>query len=758
VKAVSLARRLSESEVNTFGLALTFPGLWLVSKATRVHVESSGLDHAYPWLSLWVALSASGVFLFWAWRAFRSARGLPGWLAVERRALIGVAGPISLFLVLGGLPGALGAVDAYHHGEGLVPQELLRLGFFPWRDFFFIHGLLYDIVRTAIGTHLFEDSVWGALASEARFLVPLYWITLYALAARLFRDNVVGLWLATVLGVTIAAPYMQYRFLLLPIVLLAFIRLLEGGTWRRAFSFTSVLAVQVILAPEAAFALLACGVALVAFEVTDAEPGSRLRARLSRTTHCVLSGTVVTALWFAYLGLNRSAGAFIENTLVFARGHRLTGGLPVKWDGAAFLVAVVVPVVAVQIAIWLLARDLLRRRSLSADSALLLATAIISASYYTKFLSRADGHVFQSLGASYPLLLVLGSRALRSGEDAVLRRRWWPQGWTSVARPLTALALGLVMVAQAEPLLDRARNLPGRYRMAVSAEPTISRVGYSSPQAIDAAAVADLGKALGAYLSPGDSLFDFTNAPLLFHYLLPYVPSTRYFHVSLAIRQDTQRDLIARLRASPPGIVIFDGSGFGLPVWDGIPNVVRHYDVSQYLLDNYRPLLQLRTFLLMVPRSSVNAKLPHLPPDLEQAAIFNDIEYGVHPCDWGFTPNFLSPYKGRSAEGIPLDVRPTGPLSVQITLPAGRRWSDFRALELMAPGGFGRSDFAISPLSGEIPATHAITFRSLETARRSLQVRVGSCPAWHAYQAGSLEIRFSVPQKISGARLLLGSD
>lgn len=763
LKAVSLKpfgrelaadRQLNEARLNAFGLALTLPGLWLVSRATRVQVQSSGLGHSYPWLALWLSLLATGLFLLWGWRGFRAAKGRPAWLAVERRALLGLAGPICMFLVLSGLPGALPTIDAYHYGEGLVPQQLMRFGLFPWRDFLFIHGFLGDILRTGIGTHLFQNSVWGGIASEVRFLVPLYWIGLYALAARLFRDNVIGLFIAVALGLTMATPYSQLRFLLVPIVLLAFVRLLEVGTWWRAASFTLVLAVQVIAGPEAAFALPACGLALVAFELTNAAPGSPWLARFARTYRCVVSGIAVTALWFFYLALNRSAGAFVDGTLVFARGHRLTGGLPVDWGGLAFLVAVVVPVVATQIAIWLLARDTLRSRSLSIENALLLATTIISASYYTKFLSRADGHVFQSLAAAYPLLLVLGSRVLRDGDAAIARGQWWPRRWGAVSRPLTVFTLCVVIVSQREPLLNRVRYVPAGYRVTVPAEPYIPRVGYSLPQAIDAAAVSDLGKALATYLSPGDSLFDFTNSPLLFHYLLPYVPSTKYFHVSLAIREDTQRDLIARLRASPPRIVVFDGAGFGLPVWDGIPNAVRHYEVSQYLLDNYKAFLRVRNFVLMAPTSVVTA-LPR-PRDLEQAPSLNDLEYGVNPCDWGFSPNFMAPFRGTSA--TPVAIRITSPLSVQITLPAGRHWSDFRALELLAEGGFRQSDFAVSPPGASEPATHTITFRSLDTHRQTLQVRVGSCPAWHAYDPGSLEVRFSRAQQISGARLVSGPD
>ena len=87
---------------------------------------------------------------------------------------------------------------------------------------------------------------------------------------------------------------------------------------------------------------------------------------------------------------------------------------------------------------------------------------------------------------------------------------------------------------------------------------------------------------------------------MLFHYLLDRRPSTRYFHVSMAIRKHTQADLIKELERRPPKLVVFSSSpAFGLPSWDGISNQVRHYDVSQYILDHYRPVLDSHTFVLM---------------------------------------------------------------------------------------------------------------------------------------------------------------
>ena len=45
-----------------------------------------------------------------------------------------------------------------------------------------------------------------------------------------------------------------------------------------------------------------------------------------------------------------------------------------------------------------------------------------------------------------------------------------------------------------------------------------------------------------------DQIFDFTNAPGLFYFVAGYDPPTRDYHVSTAIRSQTQTDLVDELR------------------------------------------------------------------------------------------------------------------------------------------------------------------------------------------------------------------
>ncbi len=142
----------------------------------------------------------------------------------------------------------------------------------------------------------------------------------------------------------------------------------------------------------------------------------------------------------------------------------------------------------------------------------------------------------------------------------------------------------------------------------------------------------DVDRALDSLLEPGEAVFDFSNTPGLFHYLADRPASNRYYHISIAIRQRSQTDLIRLLEKDRPRVIVFSAAGLaGSPsIWDKVANQVRHYDVSEYLLDRYVPVLESHTFVLMRRREDDVRTKPEL-------------YFHVAACDWGHSPNFFKP-------------------------------------------------------------------------------------------------------------------
>ena len=228
--------------------------------------------------------------------------------------------------------------------------------------------------------------------------------------------------------------------------------------------------------------------------------------------------------------------------------------------------------------------------------------------YFAKFLSRADPyHLGQSFAAAVPLLFYLVYRGVTYGE-ALLAKHAHGRGlgWLPRRHTLTVPLLVALLVAAPEPLYDAIDAAPRHFSAQAAQEPEVAGIGYARPGENDTAALASLDEALEGLLGPEDTVFDFSNAPGVVHYLLGLPPSTRYYHVSFAIRGRSQSDLLRELRSRPAGAVVIasERTFDNLPAWDGVANQVRHYDVSEHLLDDYVPVQAVKGFVLMVPRAT----------------------------------------------------------------------------------------------------------------------------------------------------------
>jgi hypothetical protein len=637
--------------LNAAATPLTLLALYGVSAATQVRVAADNTVHHYPFFPLWLALVAAaalGAWLVVSWRR----NGLAAARVLERRAIVFVVAPAGLFPFVASLGGALGPMQMFDDGESLAAAQLTRAGAFPWRDLLTIHGPLLDLFRPLIGMELFGDSRWAANAGWFLILIPVAWIAMYALCAYLFRRNwlfLVGSQIAVVTGALFTVPV---RFLLLPVMLLLLIALLHQATVTRAAAFALALVVQVVLSPEAGIASVALIATVVCFELYYRDSEHSLSENFRRTILTISSWVVFVAVWFAFLAAFGALGSFIFYFRTFAPGHQLTGGIPINgiWtlmgiSHERFLYAAVVPAVLSALVFSFFAVRVRFRLPLRVEDWAIGGATLFMAFYYTKFLARAD-HIFESFEVTIPVILYVVYRAIELLAARLPMRLRRPGTYA-----LTAVALAVTLALAPVPLRQAARVVPSHFGVAVASEPEMERVGYAVPGAVDPALVSDLGRISTAYLGPKDTIFDFTNSPGLFHYLLRLRPATRYYHVSMAIRQRTQSDLIHELEQRRPKLVFYSSAVFGLENWDGISNPVRHYDVSQYLLDHYRPLLVSHGYLLMGLEGSKLAP-PASIRDLIEPPVTSHLYFAVPACNWGDTPNLLTTGPAPTAKSV----------------------------------------------------------------------------------------------------------
>lgn len=670
------------SRANSLLALSVIPLLYWLSKSTNLTIRTTNKVVHYPWLPLWLVVVLTVAALWWWVRASRR-RGTEGRDAREAAVLVWVVGPVLLFLAFAVLPGAYGTFQAFDDAQYLAgPQLVFAHGLLPWKGVYLLHGILGDVVDGAIGMVLFGHTRWGGDAGIAMVVNPLTWLAFYAFAAYFLRRNRVALF---GIGVAIATGFFQGgigKFLLVPLFFIVLDRMLRRPTWGWCALFAFTLFAASILTPEVGV-LAVCLLGLVPiFEAASRRRGSPIAASFPRTIRVAVAGAVLLAGWVVWLAAVGALGAFIDYYVIFTPGHALWGAYPVQWPMNSYFMTTAeffLPVILWLLTAWWVVYKIRRRRSWQFADWSLVGAALCSAVYFPQALNRADfGHVIMAFSVASPLLVLWLAKALDGGDrlfarlmrgargTAGARRRfgaWSVRSWLPpVGHGITLLSLGAVLAltstgvgAIAGTPISLAQSVPARFHATSSlpapAEP--ARLGYTLPDAVDVATINELGAILDHYAGTSAPVFTFANQLGITYYLLNRTPGTRFFHVEMAQTLTAQHEVIAELKASRPPVTVFSDPTFGLPSYDGVPQAVRAYLVSQYILDHYRPIVDVDGELIYLRDNLAVGTLPPLPPGSSTSGLY----FATPTCNFGDVPNFLSTPVGlpaRAATKVPV--------------------------------------------------------------------------------------------------------
>ena len=312
------------------------------------------------------------------------------------------------------------------------------------------------------------------------------------------------------------------------------------------------------------------------------------REGFSRTIRCGVTTAVLGTGWIVFLASQHALDDFIFYYRTFAPGHELTGGLTVKLGEGQ------TPTRSVGTLLRLrrrcsgragAPRDLVLRCA-GADCAddprgrlAIGATAVFVGLYYVKYISRTD-HVYQPFELALPVLFYAIYRVVSAAEAWLASRPPSRLPRHTVTLPL----LVVLLLGAPTSLLTLSRAVPSHLAAFAPSEPPVARMGYvlnreplfrsifaAPAKSVGPSLVHDLRAIMRTYVPPGERIFDFTNNPGLFWYLLRLDPATRYYHVSMAVRQETQHDLIGELRKERPKSSCSRAPGSGSRFWDGLP-------------------------------------------------------------------------------------------------------------------------------------------------------------------------------------------
>lgn len=598
--------------------------LAVASSRTGVTIVDAGAVVPYPWFPFWLA----------------AALAIPGWVLVLRLGPERAARPVAmlwaglplLWLLTAELPGAIGTLDLFHEGEMLVAAVSVLHGRLPWADLHMLHGPWFDAGRALVGMLLLEPSRWGAVAGLHLIVNPLHLAGLAALFAWLSGWRWPHAALATLL-VACLDPLVHVRLILWAPLLAALALLLVRATAARALGVVVLGALQAVLVPEAALGVIAVAATVVLHDAVAGEGRGRLRFR--RTTLCALAAAPVAAAAAVALLASGAWAGFVHHLTVFARDHALAGGIPAARELPLGDIRVLAS--AVVAALFLAAAGggwaALARRRPDARDWIVVAAALFTLLYLPKLVYRADGHVYHLLGAAAVLLGAVAMRLVAMAECMLPRLPVVPHA-VAVAAMVVVTAVGPSRLAAGKAAMPARWGFGGpaanpetvarRLRPAVPSAAENPLVGYARAGAVDAALLDGWRLLLDGWVAPGRPVLDLTNRPALFHLLLGYPPMGRFFHVSMALRRESQREMVADLdRIRPDAVIMPTRRG-----WDGIPDTVRHYLVSRAVLERYVPTEAFADGVLYVPRGT---ELTH--PSLYRAAV---------ACDWGHAGGFLA--------------------------------------------------------------------------------------------------------------------
>ena len=208
-----------------------------------------------------------------------------------------------------------------------------------------------------------------------------------------------------------------------------------------------------------------------------------------------------------------------------------------------------------------------------ADDRVVWIVFVVAALAMRAVLGRADAFHYARYGmfAGVPAawLLMRAWRGGRIGELLLL-----PALILVFARlhPVHALDFELQRVEEASRLIEGAHGAPA------------PRSGGALVLAEQAASLTWFRQFMDERLAPGDTFFDFNNAPALY-FIADRVPPIRYCSVAQYESPERQREVIAALEKSRPPLALLPGGVFDR--FDSVSNAERAPEVYRYLTENY---------------------------------------------------------------------------------------------------------------------------------------------------------------------------
>lgn len=203
------------------------------------------------------------------------------------------------------------------------------------------------------------------------------------------------------------------------------------------------------------------------------------------------------------------------------------------------------------------------------------------------------------------------------------------------------------------------------------------------------------------------------------------------------------------LEKTRPKLVIYS-SRLGYDFFDNLSGVVRHYDVSRYLLDHYHPFMDLKHHLVLIRNegdATADAGTFEIPAS-----------FTYTPCDWGYALYFSRLPPGAEEAGaipVPFSTATTEQVSTTLLRLPKAPLAHFHYLDLEWSALQADTFWIGDSTHRALDPKARITFKSIDSPTPvRYRVPVGSCIQWRGFKGENLFLDSQLGQKLVSARLV----
>jgi hypothetical protein len=346
--------------------------------------------------------------------------------------------------------------------------------------------------------------------------------------------------------------------------------------------------------------------------------------------------------------------------------------------------------------------------------------------YYQKYLSLADCHILQVHAASLPLIYYWLHRLCCVGRVKTF-------GMPAIT---VALTLAVSLAGPFSIQFKKGLPLSSKFEVDLNGSVEIPGAGFVIASKREKKIIDDFAEFFSTILKPQDAVFDFSDQPLLFHFLLGQIPAVRFHEMITVVSPAGQHGLIEELEKHPPKVVIFS-SNHGFNISGVVPRSVRYHEVAEYLLDRYRPYTILNGYIILARTGTLpeTGNSPWTRPEhTHTGADEHALSYrNANECNWGYVLRQWSEVTAFNDAAPEISFESKIGASPRGTTLEIKRAKDRRERYLEIDFAYATSDEFILSGSKIDDSENLIRFKTVPGFDRRYRIPLRNCLAWHGH-------------------------